>query len=1183
MMMAYKLGIWYTSVDNSVSFKDAWKTLRRAGWFSKPPKSGLEQRFRYVRPGGNPNGIEGDDFFQGERALTEFFNKTYLDDVSTAHTAGPTTEGVDVVSCDEVPLEQLTSLGDGVRIQQPAESGFDLANDASKTTGGEVAVCETERAGIDTGDNVQRIRQGSTLATVQASSPNESVICAVCKSDCSTSRSCTNCGAFLHHFCSHDVCAALQLRGPDGLQIWDFGEASYCSEDCYKNAAASSKTHPAPVAMGVTSLSHDQEAGQPRNPSSTDQTEVLAPQCGSPVSNTYGDSEHSKDSGGMAKSRAPPKISKASKPRKVRAPTRPKKTAGKPRGNATSKKGATSSKSKKPTASSRNSASADAYRNELLLRVQAMATKFVSAQVAFSPGQEDWMKPKHYCDVGAAFLVGVVTRYTISNENNGETIEIPTPRFEIRWTNTAFQTKNHVHQIDESVVCRGVKQFVVMQKHNTDFGETWSALCTMLPKYSDISSLTEEFEEIDESGYREWSAFRSHKELHIDLCPAEVEAIQGMSFSPTASLDEVPGLYANTDGSTTTHLRNDSKRHFGHSATASFFAFLPLSLWQQVVVFSNDYAAANCNPKMKKIDLDELMKFLGILWYMALVDKGEMRNYWLDNEEDKIFPGASSTSMSSIMSWRRFLYIRSNLRFRGPVTSAELSRDPAAKIRPLISILKKRCCYHVIPGRNVAVDEASIACRSKYARHLIVYNPRKPSGKYHFKLYVCCCSTSWIVINFKLHCSSDLNDRLDNVVSATEIERISALTKHSSEIRKHVIEVTSSLEGSRRIVNTDNFYTSCLLLESLRTLGLYCRGTVRASSKHFPRFTMIESSDRMERGCMKQGVCLEKHIVAASWVDGSIVNVVSNADDSGTSTVYRRIKQNLQPFKSPKCVREYNSAMQGVDRHDQLRGRFSVADGHSFKKWHKKLAMAMIDIARCNAYVCHQMATGSVVGDDIDSLGEVRGDVTEGSASSIRDPHRTFVASLVKEMFDGSWRESLRADNGMLFTVNNIESTQTPSIPIRNDETTVAGSTVPACTARESWIVLKDRSRAKRECTVCRFECRRPTQKTDYCEVHKVALCKRTYPVDRSKLHLCQMESWSCWQKYHEYYLPNHVYNHDGNLMRGSSIYKAQAPFISTKNPTRSAPEERAAVVPVTTPLCETQPTDVASIPMNRN
>jgi hypothetical protein len=47
--------------------------------------------------------------------------------------------------------------------------------------------------------------------------------------------------------------------------------------------------------------------------------------------------------------------------------------------------------------------------------------------------------------------------------------------------------------------------------------------------------------------------------------------------------------------------------------------------------------------------------------------------------------------------------------------------------------------------------------------------------------------------------------------------------------------------------------------------------------------------------------------------------------------------------------------MQGVDRHDQLRERFSIASGASFKHWYKKLGFALIDIAITNLYVLYTL------------------------------------------------------------------------------------------------------------------------------------------------------------------------------------------------------------------------------------
>jgi hypothetical protein len=51
--------------------------------------------------------------------------------------------------------------------------------------------------------------------------------------------------------------------------------------------------------------------------------------------------------------------------------------------------------------------------------------------------------------------------------------------------------------------------------------------------------------------------------------------------------------------------------------------------------------------------------------------------------------------------------------------------------------------------------------------------------------------------------------------------------------------------------------------------------------------------------------------------------------------------------------------MQGENRFDQFRGRFSIADGHSYKKWHKKLALAIIDFAQVNAYLTRRMVVNT--------------------------------------------------------------------------------------------------------------------------------------------------------------------------------------------------------------------------------
>ncbi|KAL3658040.1 hypothetical protein V7S43_016885 [Phytophthora oleae] len=56
-----------SDLGGSIAFKEAWQLLKRDGWQHKPPpRRSLDLQYRYIRPGGDPNGTEGDDYLLGE-------------------------------------------------------------------------------------------------------------------------------------------------------------------------------------------------------------------------------------------------------------------------------------------------------------------------------------------------------------------------------------------------------------------------------------------------------------------------------------------------------------------------------------------------------------------------------------------------------------------------------------------------------------------------------------------------------------------------------------------------------------------------------------------------------------------------------------------------------------------------------------------------------------------------------------------------------------------------------------------------------------------------------------------------------------------------------------------------------------------------------------------------------------
>ena len=72
---------------------------------------------------------------------------------------------------------------------------------------------------------------------------------------------------------------------------------------------------------------------------------------------------------------------------------------------------------------------------------------------------------------------------------------------------------------------------------------------------------------------------------------------------------------------------------------------------------------------------------------------------------------------------------------------------------------------------------------------------------------------------FKLHSSATIAERLEGVIAGTSAKDFEALVQYSSEVRRTVLEVTQPLHGSKRVVNTDNFYSSVTLLMTLKHKG----------------------------------------------------------------------------------------------------------------------------------------------------------------------------------------------------------------------------------------------------------------------------------------------------------------------------------------------------------------------------
>jgi hypothetical protein len=708
--------------------------------------------------------------------------------------------------------------------------------------------------------------------------------------------------------------------------------------------------------------------------------------------------------------------------------------------------------------------------------------------------------------------------------------------YEIQWWFTGYQCAAHVHYISSDKVRQGIQKLKELRGKGIS-EDTWTKLCSVSPEDRVvINGLIEDFDaKIGDDLFGESTTPTINSQTLHDI----EKKLEGLHFvdHTDSCIDEPDDLYTHDDaaGGDKTKIKPEARHIFEHSTTSSFFAYIPLAFWKNTVHQTNMYAEQN-QCAGSKVTLDEMMKFLGILFFMEVVQKGEYANYWGPQPEDFIFDLNNSINLDNVMPLRRFKFIRQNLCFRANVTKEELQGDPVARIRPLINIIKLTCRRYVIPGRELSVDEATVACRSKYGRHMILYNPKKPTGKFHFKIYACCCATSWLLLNFKIHCAAKIEARLRGVNSEQEIQSMKEATQYCSEIRKHVYEVVAPFKSSRRVITTDNYYTSAQLLIGLRSFGLYGRGTIKNNSAHFPRCIRFDKKTDENTGDYRIAVCRKYGMTASSWVDRNIVNIVSTADSSGVTKIYRQVKGVKEAVPSPICVAAYNKNMQGVDRMDQLRNKYSLSKGHSFKKWHKKLAMACIDFARVNAFITRSLALQTPIDEDDVAMKD------NSDERQNRGAHYRFVCELAKELMFAKWAEAKNESfirYGDKIEERHLQMVNSPHTHKIISQPSPVHSPVQCIVhnSKQYFSKVALGSRAKRGCVVCRFEGRHPCEVTDYCVTHSVALCKKQYtPPKTSMPFVCSNTMWTCWKKYHEYYLPRGVFNIKGNICKGSDL-----------------------------------------------
>lgn len=404
--------------------------------------------------------------------------------------------------------------------------------------------------------------------------------------------------------------------------------------------------------------------------------------------------------------------------------------------------------------------------------------QFLSQMVAYSmdpeKGENDWLINDKVVPIEALnrvdnelFLMGVVKK-KIRKGN----------QYEISWSHTcmgnslatldlvlkgitkhAFLQGKHSGSLTTAVTSETFDLGAISKSLNSNIGDDFDLNRGVRPPF--VESDVEDEEPEEEEPLEEVPA-----DIHFipELLDENKETtdvdISGMPWQLNGKLGAPVGV----QDTQKTCLKEGMESNF-LSPLSSFLSFLPLTFWKVYVFETNKNGQMKYEAKLKKtrengevckarkwvdVSLNEFMTFLAILLAMSLRPTPGQRytDRWKNQQWHPY---------TAWMQLAKFKQIRSALSMQ-QTTPGSLPEDSLFKVRPLLNIIKRTLGKYVDPGTDLSLDESSIACRSKYGRFLIAYNPSKPTGKYHFKFYVLTDTDYNIALRITMHTKTIIDE-----------------------------------------------------------------------------------------------------------------------------------------------------------------------------------------------------------------------------------------------------------------------------------------------------------------------------------------------------------------------------------------------------------------------------------------
>ena len=325
-------------------------------------------------------------------------------------------------------------------------------------------------------------------------------------------------------------------------------------------------------------------------------------------------------------------------------------------------------------------------------------------------------------------------------------------------------------------------------------------------------------------------------------------------------------------------------------------------------------------------DSVELKALFGLLYLAGLQKSGKRK-------AEELFDSKWSGEMyRCTMSLKRFQFLLICIRFDDRDTRVQRRNGEQGRMAPIYDFftnVNENCKTFYSPSGEVTVDEQLYPFRGRCAFR--VYIPNKPD-KYGIEVVSMCDARTFYRCNAILYTGKG------------------STPAGIPQAEYFVRTLARPIERSNRNITMDNRFSSIVLFEGLRRLGLTALGTVRKNRRELPPRML----DLQQRDFHSALFATHNDITLLSLCPPKkpkrVVVLMSSMHTTWET------EQEAARLQKPEIVRRYNKTKGGVDTHDQLCHAYSVI--RPTRRWPLVVFYGTLDTVGVNSVVLYRMVTG---------------------------------------------------------------------------------------------------------------------------------------------------------------------------------------------------------------------------------